>query len=188
VAKLLKEMFRDHPTLVFTLCYFLVTLIGVIYSYFFYHEFGINIVKFVDLSDFLLASIQEPVSLVIFLVIGVIVVVLYLFDFWIRKRFPGYGRWMQNKAAARYTDPISFVLVIAVFVFFWVRNYAIYNADEVKAGIIDEYKIQFANASEQAAERSLALLGNTSRFSYFYDVQNTEVLVVPVENIALMRK
>ena len=188
MARLIKGLFRDHPTLVLTLCYFLVTLIGMIYSYFFYHEFGINIVKFVDLSDFLLASIQEPFSLLIFLVIGVIVVALYLFDFWVRKRFPGYGRWLQKKSDTSYTDPIGSVLVIAVFVFFGVRSFAIYNADEVKAGNIDEYQVQFANASVSAAERALALLGNTSRFSYFYDVENSAVLVVPVENIALMRK
>jgi hypothetical protein len=188
MTTLLKEMFREHPSLVLTLCYFLITLIGVIYSYFFYHEFGINIVKFVDLSDFLLASIQEPISLVIFLLIGVIVAALYLFDFWVRKRFPGYGRWLQNKSDTSYTDPIGIILVIAVFVFFSVRSFAIFNADEVKAGIIDEYNIQFANASASAPERALALLGNTSRFSYFYDVESNEVLVVPVENIALMRK
>jgi hypothetical protein len=63
----LQRMTRDHPSLLLTLAYLLVSAIGVVYSFFFYREFGINIVKFVDLSDFLLASIQEPISIAIFL-------------------------------------------------------------------------------------------------------------------------
>jgi hypothetical protein len=60
-------MIRAHPSLLLTLVYLLVSAIGVIYSYFFYREFGISIVKFVDLSDFLLASIQEPIQAQYFL-------------------------------------------------------------------------------------------------------------------------
>ena len=57
MGNIFQRLFREHPALLLTVCYFLITLIGVIYSYFFYQEFGINIVKFADLSDFLLASI-----------------------------------------------------------------------------------------------------------------------------------
>ena len=66
MISLLYRMTRDHPSLLLTLAYLLVSAIGVIYSYFFYREIGINIVKFVDLSDFLLASIQEPISIATF--------------------------------------------------------------------------------------------------------------------------
>ncbi|HAG73464.1 MAG TPA: hypothetical protein DCL66_14800 [Gammaproteobacteria bacterium] len=66
MISLLYRMTRDHPSLLLTLAYLLVSAIGVIYSYFFYREFGINIVKFVDLSEFLLASIQEPISIATF--------------------------------------------------------------------------------------------------------------------------
>lgn len=66
MISLLYRMTRDHPSLLLTLAYLLVSAIGVIYSYFFYREIGINIVKFVDLSEFLLASIQEPISIATF--------------------------------------------------------------------------------------------------------------------------
>jgi len=49
MGKFLQSLVRDHPTLVFTLSYFFTTLIGVVYSYFFYNEFGINIAKLADL-------------------------------------------------------------------------------------------------------------------------------------------
>jgi len=72
---LLQNYYRDHPTLLLSLCYFLVTIIGVIYSYYFYAEFDITILKFADLSDYLLASILEPMSVVIF----VLILTLYFF-------------------------------------------------------------------------------------------------------------
>jgi hypothetical protein len=184
----LQRMIRDHPSLLLTLVYLLVSAIGVIYSYFFYREFGINIVEFVDLSDFLLASIQEPISIVIFFGISLATLAMYLLDFWVRKKFPGYGSWLINRAAAKYTDPIAPALIILYFVFVSVSDYAVDNASAVKAGDIDEYTVRFSELPAKTPESSLALIGSTNRFSYFYNLENEESLVVPQENIALMRK
>jgi hypothetical protein len=181
----LQRMTRDHPSLLLTLAYLLVSAIGMVYSFFFYREFGINIVKFVDLSDSLLASIQEPISIAIFFGISFFTLAAYLLDFWARKKFPGYGRWMINKGAAKYTDPI---LPILYFVFVLVSDYAIGNANAIKAGDIDEYTVRFSELPPQTPESALALIGSTNRFSYFYNLKNKQALVVPQENIALMRK
>jgi hypothetical protein len=185
---LLQRMTRNHPSLLLTLAYLLISAIGVIYSFFFYREFGINIVKFVDLSDFLLASIQEPISIVIFFGISFFTLAAYLLDLWSRKKFPGYRRWMINKGAAKYTDPVLPILFILYFVFVLVSDYAIGNANAIKVGDIDEYTVRFSELSPQTPESSLALIGSTSRFSYFYNLENKQALVVPQENIALMRK
>ena len=188
MTSFLQRMIRDHPSLLLTLVYLLISAIGVIYSYFFYREFGINIIKFVDLSDFLLASIQEPISIAIFFGVSLFTLLMYLFDFWVRKKFPGYGRWVVNKAAAKYTDPIIPTLLILGFVTWYVSNYAISNANAIKAGDIDEYTVKFSEMPAQTPESSLALIGSTNRFSYFYNLENEQTLVVPHENIALMRK
>jgi len=184
----LKKLTHEHPTLVITLCYFLVTLIGVIHSFYFYREFGINILKFADLSDFLLAAIIEPVSIIIFLGVVAFFLIAFFADFWLRNKFKGYGRWMKNKAAASYTDPVIFVVIVAVFVFVYVRNFAVNNADEVKSGIFDEYTVRFLDAGEMEEQQVLALLGSSNRFSYYFDYEDSSALVVPSENIAFMQK
>jgi len=69
-----------------------------------------------------------------------------------------------------------------------VSDYAIGNANAVKAGDIDEYTVRFSELPAQTPESSLALIGSTNRFSYFYNLENKQTLVVPQENIALMRK
>ena len=69
-----------------------------------------------------------------------------------------------------------------------VQFLAVYNAAEIKSGIIDEYRIRISDPGERAVEQTLALLGTTTRFSLFYDNEMATVLVVPVENISFMIK
>jgi hypothetical protein len=92
MGNLLRGLLREHPTLALTMTYAVVTLIGVVYSFFFFREFGINILKFADLSDFLLASIIEPVSILIFLGVVLFTLAMFALDFGARKKWPGYGR------------------------------------------------------------------------------------------------
>ena len=68
----MKEFIKEHPTFLITFSYFSIMVIGVTYSFFFYTEFDINIIKFVDLSDFLLAPILEPLSILIFVAWGTV--------------------------------------------------------------------------------------------------------------------
>jgi hypothetical protein len=51
---------------------------------------------------------------------------------------------MINRAAAKYTDPIAPILIVLYFVFTLVSDYAIGNANAIKAGDIDEYAVRFS--------------------------------------------
>jgi len=181
-----KSFIREHPTLILTFCYSIITSIGVIYSYFFYNEFGINILKFADLSDFLLASILEPISVIIFLAIVVAAWIAFTLDKKLSTKLKGYGRWL--KKMPKYFEPVFGVIAISIIAIMYVRYFAIANADEVKAGVIDEYTVRFSDSGELLQLGTLALLGSSSRFSYFYDLNTTRALVVPLENISFMQK
>lgn len=184
----MKNLIREHPTMAMTLSYLIVTAIGGVYSFFFYREFGVNIIKFAELTDFLLVSIVEPISIVIFLSVVIFTLSVFMLNFWVRKKRPGYGRWLERRIAPKYSDPIIYVVVVTLFVTLYVRQFAIDNADEVKSGTIDEYTVRIADPGEQPAERTLALLGNTSRFSILFDYEESQVLIIPLENVSLMRK
>lgn len=188
MGKFLQSLVRDHPTLVFTLSYVFTTLIGVVYSYFFYNEFGINIAKLADLGDFLIMAVVEPISIVVFFAAVSITGLIWWLEFRMRKKYPGYQRWLEKKSDIRFTDPIYFFLSVSVFAILAVQLLAVYNAAEIKSGNIDAYSIRLSDPGELAAEQTLALLGTTTRFSLFYDNEKAEVLVVPVENISFMIK
>lgn len=176
---------KEHPTLLLSICYFIVTIIGVIYSYFFYAEFGIEILKFADLSDFLLASILEPLSIVVFVFWLIFYLLSFKLELWARNKFSGYGRFVERTMKPKYSDPILFCLAITVITVIFVKNLAIDNTIKIKSGSFDGYSALLPNDTD---EQKLALLGSSSRFSYFYDLNAKEAIVIPVESIAYMKK
>ncbi|GAA6206021.1 hypothetical protein [Thalassotalea sp. SU-HH00458] len=182
---LLRVYAKEHPTLLLSICYFIVTIIGVIYSYFYYAEFGIEILKFADLSDYLLASILEPLSIVVFVFWVIFYLLSFKLELWARKKFNGYGRFVERTMKPKYSDPILFCLAIIVITVIFVKNLAIDNTLKIKAGNFDDYSALLPNDKD---EQKLAFLGSSSRFSFFYDLDLNEAIVIPVESIAYMKK
>jgi len=188
MESILKTYYREHPTLLLTFCYFIITLIGVVYSVFFYHEFDIFILKFSDISDFLLASILEPLSITIFAVFVILHFISFKMEVWMRNRFRRYGAFVSKRLKPKYSDPIILFVVLTVGTGFFVRDLAIGNAESVKNNVKDEYVVLVPNYENALTEQVLSLLGSSSRFSYFYDRDSGEALVIPIESISYMRK
>lgn len=68
-----------------------------------------------------------------------------------------------------------------MFATIYVRDFAVANADSIKSGDTDNYLIRLADSADQPAERAIALLGNTNRFSIFFDPLIDELLIIPLE-------
>jgi len=71
---------------------------------------------------------------------------------------------------------------------YFVKDFAINNAEEIKNGYMDEYNVLVPDSQHGSVETNVALLGSSSRFTYFYNVKTTEAIVVPIENISYMKK
>lgn len=184
----IKLFFREHPTMLLTFCYFVITVLGVLYSYYFYKEFGINILKFADLSDFLLASILEPQTLILFLGVTFLTILNILLEAFMKKRFKGYKQFSNDKLKAKYTEPFLHIMIVTSITAMMTSVLATNNADIIKSGSFDEFQVRIADPGTLSANQSLALLGSSSRYVYFYNAKNSEALVIPVENVSFMRK
>jgi len=184
----IKLIFKEHPTMLFTFCYFIITIIGVLYSYFFYKEFGINIIKFADLSDFLLASILEPKSVVIFISLIIVSSIFYRFDLLLRNKYKGYGNFVEKKFKSKYMDPISYAVILIFYTTFLVQHISIRNATEIKSGKTDEFLVRISDPGDHQVEKTLSLLGSSSRYVYLFDNDKSETQVIPVENVSFMIK
>jgi hypothetical protein len=201
-----KEIFKQHPTLLLTVCYFLITAIGIVYSYLFYREFEINILKFADLSDFLLASILEPRTLVVFIAMVVFTLACYWIDNWFRRKFPRYDSFNEKVFKAKSTDPIAFIFIVLAATYVLLDKLAIRNAnfikqdqtnteqtrgannisDNMSLDIRDRFSVKFGEFTSQP--QHLILLGSSSRYAYLYHQELKQSWVVPVENIAVLVK
>ena len=182
-----KRLFSEHPTLLLTLSYLLITLIGVLYSYFFYQHFDMNILKFADLSDFLLISILEPRSVGVFLLILVFMFFVISVDYAYRKRFKRYGDFVKNKLKSKYSDPIIAIVLVIIIAPPLLHSLAFSNANDIKNGEVDLYEVRLSDAGEHAAVQNLVVLGTSSRYGYFYHPKDKVSFVVPLESISYMR-
>ena len=184
----LKAFAREHPTMILTLCYVVITAIGTGYSFFFFREFEINIIKFADLSDFLLAAILEPLSIIIFTLILVFIIFVFWLDVLCRNRFKGYKNFVEKRLVSKYTDPIGSTSVIVFFTIVMMQDLATKNAKAIKDKGKDIYQVTFATEDSGSSIKPLELLGSTSRFVYFYDLINKKSIVLSPENINYMSK
>jgi len=183
-----KQIFREHPTMLLTFCYFIITIIGVLYSYYFYNEFNINIIKFADLSDFLLASILEPMSVIIFISLIGISSFCYWLDLSLRKKYKAYGNFVEKKFKSKYTDPIGYFFILVVYTVILVQHLAVRNAVVIKSGSSDDFLVRISDPGDHQVEKKLSLLGSSSRYVYLFDIEKFEAQIIPVENVSFMIK
>ena len=184
----IKSFAKDNPTMILTLCYVLITVIGTGYSFFFYREFDINIIKLADLSDFLLAAILEPLSLILFLFTILLMLLSYWLDLQFRKWISFYKRFTEKGLMSKYSDPIMMIIVVVIITVILMRDLAIGNADEIKKDGKDSYEVSFTENDSEVTIKKLELLGSTSRFVYFFDRINQQSVVISPENLSFMRK
>ena len=183
-----KSFARENPTMILTLCYVLITAIGTGYSFFFYREFGINIIKFADLSDFLLAAILEPLSLMLFALIIICIFLLYWLDVQFRKRFNFYRYFVEKGLMSKYSDPIIMLIIIVSFSFIFMRELAVDNANKIRVEGKDTYQVSLSEDDSAPTVKKLELLGSTSRFVYLYDPIKKQSVVISPENLNYMSK
>lgn len=183
-----KSFAKENPTMILTLCYVLITAIGTGYSFYFYREFDINIIKFADLSDFLLAAILEPRSLLMFGFAVLLLLVAYWSDMLMRRRFKWYQNFVQNRLKAKYTDPIVLMIVVLSCTVVLMQDLAEKNAAKIKSQSQDSYQVMYAENGVDNTVKSLELLGSTSRFVYFYDHKSKQSVVISPENVSYMKK
>lgn len=111
----LKSLFKEHPALIVSALYIASSVIGMFYSWAFLRQFGINVFNYAQISDFLLASLKEPVTWALVL----LAVVLVQLDNAASRRYgrrENRSRWLAwygtpryrsaNGAAARYDGAI----------------------------------------------------------------------------------
>ena len=105
-----------------------------------------------------------------------------------RKKYKGYGNFVAKKLKAKYTDPISYVIILVFYTTFLVQHLAIDNAKEVKSGKTDDFIVRISDPGEHKVEKTLALLGSSSRYIYLYNNEKSEAQIIPVENVSFMVK
>jgi hypothetical protein len=81
------DYFLKHPAIGGSFIYIICSIVGVIYSWFLYNKFQINIFDYAETNDFLLIAFKEPFSYLLALGVFVIssILMAIIFYFFLKK-------------------------------------------------------------------------------------------------------
>lgn len=180
-------LLREHPGLLLTAGYLVLTIIGLLYELWFFFYFRINILEYVETSDFLLAALRTPLVILLSLLPVPLAWLLFRLNHWARQKYPRYGAFdsrLENglfgqSMAGRLASRSLFVLIYAAF---FTLLYAERVTDRIKAGHGREVRVELSSGAPFPS-RTL-LLGTTSKFVFLYLPEAKRTHIVPIENVS----
>jgi len=176
-----RRALAEHPALFVSGIYFAASLIGLVYSWAFLRAFGINVFRYADISDFLLASLKEPFTWLLAILVVIVIVFDNAMSLRIQRRGPGrFFRWYGSE---RYRQINYLVLVFAVVLV--LLSYATVKERGVRDG---EGEIVSVYLTDASPPKQLVILGTTARFVFLFDQVAERVDIHPNESILMITK
>jgi len=176
-----RRVLAENPALFISGIYFIASSIGLVYSWAFLRSFGINVFRYAEISDFLLASLKEPLTWLL-TALGIAMVA---FDNAMSLRVQRRGtsrffRWYGSEQY-RYVNYSTAILAVIVFLF----TYATFNEGKIRDGKGEVVTVHLTDASQP---KQLVMLGTTGRFIFLYDHITERVDIHPHESIMMITK
>lgn len=191
-TKILRFILRE-PSLALTLSYLVLIIIGMVFSYHYYLNWGIDVFQYATISDFILAPFKDAIVLLF----GTISILLSWLVFELSKKldqsFPKLSRilWFGVKPGTSTYHNFYFSSLVFGFIYYlWLSS-------ELFAGwkfgrmlkSKENYAVEvlFHSQPEKGWVRFIQI-GQLENFSILAYPENNNVLVVPLEgNIAAIR-
>lgn len=171
-----RRVLADNPALLLSGLYLLASLIGLVYSWAFLREFGIDVFLYADISDFFLASLKEPFTWLL----SAFAIGLVLFDNAMSRRAQRRGkrgvlRWYGSERYRRI-NYLVMVLLVGLFLF----ALALQQAEDIRGGSGTVVMLELGDGS---APQRVVLLGTTGTFLFGFDRATNRVRIHPHETI-----
>ena len=110
-----RRMLVEQPAIIVSGLYLVASVIGLVYSWTFLHGIGINVFRYAEISDFLLASLKEPFTWAL----AIFAVALFSADNAMSRRLEarGLSRFFRWYGSERYrqTNYLALAMMIIVF-------------------------------------------------------------------------
>lgn len=202
--------FRREPALALTAAYLLLAMAGIYYDYGFYREnFGIPVLTLSQISDFLVAGIQQPVALAL---VALTLPLCWLIDrlnvrfnrrhavrhdrlrslphlkFW-QKLQLYRARWNLSNSHRRMSQ-VMYLVIVLVYSWSFVSILAGYRAKAIKRGAGPHVTVRLVGEAADlraSAGTTWSYLGAVSNYVFVYDPGARQSLVLPVNAIERIR-
>jgi len=176
-----RQALAEHPALLFSAIYFTVSSIGLVYSWAFLRAFGINVFRYADISDFLMASLKEPFTWLLAMLAVLLVALDNAMSLRVQQSNP--NRFFQWYGSERYRQINALVAMFLIVIFLF--SYATTKERQIRDGGGDIFSVHLADSSPP---KQLVMLGTTARFVFLYDQVAERVDIHPNESILKITK
>lgn len=179
----------DNPGTALTLGYLMVTAVGMMSSWAFYREFGINIFDFTDVSDLAIAAVRTPFASLAVVVGLAIAAVVLLIDRWMRHRFRWYAYLYPTEWLLRlFYNPVAYAVYFVLYAWLAAAAYADWERQRIASGQHESVVIEMAGtaAGQLGDADENVLLGTTHLFVIVYHPSREELSVIPYDSIERM--
>jgi hypothetical protein len=169
----------NHAGIVLPGMYLLASAIGMLDSWWYYRQFGIDIFLYSDLADFLLASFRSPTAWIIV----VVTLALLAGDLAGSRRAARRAKasWISRLHGSRRYRQVGWVLTIP-FIVVYIVVYAGVRANMIHEEIRGR-EVSVTLADGAAGPETAILLGSSLNFIFLYSRDEDTVSVHPYENV-----
>lgn len=182
----LMVLLRENPSLVLTLTYLLLTAVGIVYDFFLFQFFHIQILDYAEAGDFLFAAFKEPILFLFSLGSLAFLGALVSMDESWRAKSEGYAELARKMESSRwYSSEAMYALVIVSYFTAMTMGYAMVTAHRIRTGNYKKVDVQLitdATPPGHDARKSppTVLMGTTGKYLFLYspDAQTTQILPV----------
>ena len=183
------KYFQREPSHALTFGYLMLIVMGLLFDFFYYKMFKINVLLFVELDDLLLAPIQD-IGIVLS-VFGFCLFVYLLIEWDIRWRTNQpdlYRKFNFQKdpfsPAAEKRRQSSFKFLFVMYIFLAPSTYAIYQADKVKDGRVKRIHITMKNnAPDTLKTQDPFFIGKTTSYFFVYDTAQKKTTIINADEV-----
>ena len=186
--ELISGLLRENPGLTLTIGYIATSLIGLLFSWSLLNRFGLNILDYTEVTDFLIAALREPLT---FLVAASAIPVVYLIRylngkeqrFW--QRHPPksailkrYCKWSSES----YGDPFTDIFITIAYAFLFIALYSDWKATQIRDGVGQKVDVEIG-WEDETRRMNRILVGGTTRFLFVFDTDDQRMEAIPHESV-----
>ena len=201
------DTLRREPAVAITLGYLLLAMAGIFYNYWFYRAFGIPVLTLSQISDFLVAGLQQPMALGLVLSTFPLCWVMDLFNARSRRKhvsqldflrsLPGL-RWWQRlrlrflewRVGELWYTQLGYLSVVVLYGWVFVGLYARHQSDAVRRGEGLQVEVWLNGESAPLAAGKAptwTYLGAVANYVFVYDRDGRRAMVLPVNAVARLQ-
>ena len=169
--------------------YLSLVFVGMLFQGALYALFGINIVQYSDISDFLLAPFRNP-TIILFTIFTIIFIYFFtIFDNWIDKSYPRFYVLLlmgvdRTKYKNWYIDK-GVLLVFLVYVCLAATFYGSLGYKTIKNTTNSRTQLTFKD-NKFVPSDTLIYIGKTNAYVFLYNRTKKQTDVVPIADVLKM--